>query len=544
MIVLALLGFLLLALRARRRADALVPAGGRLPAVLDSRAIVVIVGVVTGATMWWCWGSVHPLATVHDEIAYLLQARIFASGHWTAPSPPLTRFFEQAYVIVDPAVASKYPPGFSLLLAIGVLLGVPALVPMLLMAASGALVFVLARCIANGGVALLTWILWLSSPSVLLFGPRFYSECVTTACWLAGWLLLLRWRDDGRLRWLLALAVVIGWGAITRPLTMFLYAIPVGVAVLVLTVRRRSWRDLVLAAALGTAVLGVIPLWSARTTGEWRTTPLALYTRQYAPWDLPGFGFNETPPQRPLPPDIARLRVLLGSVHAAHTLEALPSIFMLRMEAIADAVWGGPRKLLLPFALVGLATLGWEGGLALACAVALILGYLSFAMYAGWTLYYYESFPVFAYLTASGMARVLAAITRRSWSDSGGDGWRVATLSPALAWSALLFIPATVVVARVVRRLEAEQHAPQRAFADRLAALEGQRAVVFVRYMPSHDAHVSFVRNSSELARDHIWVVYDRGAVEDRALLERANGRAPWLYDEATGTLERLDVVR
>lgn len=73
--------------------------------------------------MWWCWDQ--PIATVHDELAYLLQAKIFASGRGALPSPVIPEFFEQAYMLVVPALASKYPPGFSLVLALGVMVGAP-----------------------------------------------------------------------------------------------------------------------------------------------------------------------------------------------------------------------------------------------------------------------------------------------------------------------------------------------------------------------------------------------------------------------------------
>jgi hypothetical protein len=35
---------------------------------------------------------------IHDEIAYVLQANIFAHFRWSAPSPPIPAFFEQAHV--------------------------------------------------------------------------------------------------------------------------------------------------------------------------------------------------------------------------------------------------------------------------------------------------------------------------------------------------------------------------------------------------------------------------------------------------------------
>ncbi len=71
------------------------------------------------------WGSFHEPGVAHDERAYLLQAEIFARGHWTAPSPPIAAFFEQMHVFIEPAVFAKYPPAHALTLVPGMWLGLP-----------------------------------------------------------------------------------------------------------------------------------------------------------------------------------------------------------------------------------------------------------------------------------------------------------------------------------------------------------------------------------------------------------------------------------
>ena len=109
----------------------------------------IVAGMVTVLVVRIVWGSLHEPGIVHDERAYLLQAEIFATGRWTAPSPPLATFFEQMHMFIEPAVFAKYPPGHSLALVPGIWLGLPGLMPALMTGLAGALVFWLARRLAN-----------------------------------------------------------------------------------------------------------------------------------------------------------------------------------------------------------------------------------------------------------------------------------------------------------------------------------------------------------------------------------------------------------
>ena len=156
------------------------------PAFLEGHAPVVVAGVLTAAAVAYVWGSLSQVALSHDEAAYVLQARIFASGRWVAPARPLPEFFEQMHVFVTPYLAAKYPPGHSLVLVPGIWMGWPGLVPVLLNGVAGSLLFAHARRLAGGAVGLLTWLIWLTDAGTVQYRVSYLSETTTNVLWLCG----------------------------------------------------------------------------------------------------------------------------------------------------------------------------------------------------------------------------------------------------------------------------------------------------------------------------------------------------------------------
>src|SRR5689334_1827356 len=88
---------------ARRSLPSLRP----LERVLSTRWAAVVVGILTFITFRYAWGSFNRLPIIHDEAAYVLQARLFAAGRW-GDRTPIPEFFEQPYLLVTPKLAEKY----------------------------------------------------------------------------------------------------------------------------------------------------------------------------------------------------------------------------------------------------------------------------------------------------------------------------------------------------------------------------------------------------------------------------------------------------
>jgi hypothetical protein len=511
----------------------------RVTRFVSSSAAPVVCGVISAVIAWWVWGSLNQIPVYHDETAYLLQAKLFASGRWAAPGPPLPEFFEQYHVLVTPVFAAKYWPGHALLMVPGVWLGLAGLVPVLLSGLTGALCFALARRVAGPWVAAGAWFFWTTAPRDVFFRASYFSEVTTGALWLVGWWALLDWYETGRRGALLTVAACVGWSAITRPLTALAFAIPVAIVVLRRTATRRDWRNLGLAAALGSVILGLIPLWNVGTTGDWRLTPYALYARQYFNFGMPGsFGLDTTAataPERSLPPDMQRFDAEQRDMVRSHTVAALPYDLVQRLRQTGDDMWHGWRVVFLPCAVVGLFVLSGAGIYAVASAGLLIGVHLVFAHPPFWSLYYYELQPVLAFLTALGGA--VAAVWVAKWVDTA-----------RLRWAAAVFVCGAACVLAVrdlvaLDRALARRREYGRGFSTLVQRIPERKAIVFVRYAPDHYIHRSLIANEPDWERAHAWIAYDRGP-DNARLVAVAPDRTPYIFDEATGTLSRLTSSR
>jgi len=486
-------------------------------------AVPLVLGAVSAAVTFWVWSGGNFAPRFHDECAYLLQAGIFAEGRWSDPSPPLPDFFEQFHLLVVPARAAKYPPGHALLLAPGVALGAPPTGPLFLVAGTAALLFALTRRFAGERAAFLAWMVWTIAPAGLRQRSSYFSELTTSFLWLAVWWVILKWRDTDRPIWLSVAAFGASWGAITRPLTMLLFAVPLATVVLVRLVKRRRIRDVPAAAIAAILPLLLIPLWSLRTIGSWSMTPLAAYTRAYMPFDVPGFGADTTPPERTLPGCMRGLVPQFLRIHHEHKVGASPRILRERVSAVLRDTFGSSR-ILLAFALLGATLMPREGILALVTGVFLLAGYLIYAHLAAWSIYYLEIQPVLAAATGIGLSAAIGSLP--------GNLLRITTALLVLA----LTVFGTLDVASVWSEKGRSGPRSRRLRAALASLPEARSAVVFVRCKPGADPHEALVQNGPGLASARKWVVHDLGE-RNRELQSASLGRDFYLYDETHGRL-------
>lgn len=376
--------------------------------------------------------------------------------------------------------------------------------------------------------------IWLASPGNLRFRAGYFSEILTSLLWLAGWWALLEWRSTSRVTWLLALAGCVGLGAITRPLTALVFALPVAALVLRDVVVRRAWGQLAASMALGTSIVMLMPLHNAGVTGNWRSSPYARYTTDYLPFDRMGFGLDSTPATMPLPADMQALSAYFSGAHAKHTTQRLPVIAMQRTRAVLTDMGGPPALAALALVLLGLPGAPAAVLFAAGTVLLLLLAHLPYAHFNNWTLYYLEALPVLALLLALGVVRLGRLLTGNSL-EPGDTARRVDLLVTATAAAVLLVLPFRVQAARS----EHLRNAAAQLYFQQLLQAVPQPAVVFVRYGPRHVSHYSLIQNPVDYESAPLWVVYDRGQ-ENAELLALAPKRAAYLYDEALGAITPL----
>jgi hypothetical protein len=221
-----------------------------------------------------------------DEYVYLYQARTYAAGRLWHAAPPVADLFSFNYIAHDAGRAyGTFPPGWPLLLAAGLWLGLPAaLVNPVLGTLTLALVWRLGERLHGPRVAVLATALVAVSPFFLFNAASYFSHTLCGALLLgaAG----LAARDDRTPLWVpLAVGLLIGWAVVTRYLTGVLCGLPVVLWLLRPGVDWRRATALVIAGGLPWAA-GLLAYNQAITGDPLRltTTPLT-----YSLWFRDGF---------------------------------------------------------------------------------------------------------------------------------------------------------------------------------------------------------------------------------------------------------------
>ena len=224
-------------------------------------AIVTAAALATG--IWAHWKIQRGVPDVPDELGYLHQARTFADGHLTAPSPPGPEFHYVSWGVHDhDRWYAVFPPGYGVLLAIGDAVGAPWSVNPLLGAALVLLLFRFAEDLLgrNGNGARVVVLLYLGSWFRLMHAGSFMAHPTAALAAMLAVVGLLRGVVWQRSRgWAAAGGAALAFLGATRQLDAVIVA-----AVLAPAIGLGLWRGRVVAARrLVLAIACALPIAAA-----------------------------------------------------------------------------------------------------------------------------------------------------------------------------------------------------------------------------------------------------------------------------------------
>lgn len=223
-----------------------------------------------------------------DEFSQLLAAKMFASGHVSYPTPPHWQHFETPYVLMEPAYASKYPPGPPALMALGLAVAGSAWAGVLLGAA-----------LMCGGFAwmLQAWVprSWALAGAILAVARYSIHHYWLNSYWggclaaFGGALVigaLPRILRGGRTQPALVMALGLIVLAVTRPYEGLLLSIVPGVVLLLWVVRAPRQRLTAVFAPMSALLViagSGYAFYNWKVTGSPLQMPYTAYTARYEP---------------------------------------------------------------------------------------------------------------------------------------------------------------------------------------------------------------------------------------------------------------------
>ena len=204
-------------------------------------ATLAILTVVVGLAILAGVAALAAFPNSGDEYSYLYQAQTFLAGRLWNALPPVPDFFTTEHILQqDGKWVSQYPPGWALIIAAVVRLGVPAWIASPLTAICLLLVFArLAYEVGGWYTSLLGTALLGISAFFVLNGASYFSHVPTALFGTVFVLFALRFIDCAETGAALAAGAGLGMAGLIRPLSAVLVALPFAVEFLL----RARWSD-------------------------------------------------------------------------------------------------------------------------------------------------------------------------------------------------------------------------------------------------------------------------------------------------------------
>jgi hypothetical protein len=473
-----------------------------------------------------------PEPRFHDEFSYIFGAETLAEGRLATPTHPMWRFFETYHINMQPTYVSKYPPGQSVFLALGIrLFGHPWY---------GVLISVAVMC------GCIYWMLqgWMPSKyallgglfAVLVFGVSHYW---TDSYWggavagIGGTLVLgtlPRLARHGKTSTACAAAIGIAILANSRPFE--------GLALVFLTFAALIWWTrgrfatwlrpavVVPSAIILLSAAGAMAYYNFKTTGSPITLPYSLNQQRYGAsplfWIMPPYAAKHREYRDP------SMREFWESwdVDYYARVRRDPLILIFRIYKAFRELLGDGAGLVLIFLF--------------ACAIPLAalprvrvtLGILMFFFCAialdKFVFPHYMAPAVGAIFIVTMFGVRLLRCHRLKNQPSG-----LTLVASVVALACVLFtVDNTLAIYGRTQPPDASAATDSVVFRRQVAArleTEPGTHLVLVHYAPNHNHHEEIVYNTPDIDQQKIVWAFDFGPEADRPLLDYYRGRKVWL---------------
>jgi len=345
-----------------------------------------------------------------DEVAYMFQARVFARNRLVVSTPANAQAFWTPFVVDHNGLRfGKYPPGWPMLLSLGLRLNAPWLVNALLGVFSLGLIGWLGRCLYGPRLGLVAAGLGLVTPGFLFLSSSLLSHSASLF-WATVALVALFYTVTARPYYAVITGLALGAAFVTRPFAGLGIGLAVGLFLLALLIRGEFRWPVLLWLGLGwLPAAGLLPLYWWAITGDPTFNAYVLVW----PYDRVGFG-----------PDIGPYGYGLR--------EALLINTRLKLTTLAVGLFGWPgwsNLLFIPIPFLTRRAVRWDW-LLLGTIAGIIFVHIFYWAFGGsdggFPRYYYDALPALLLLTGRGLFISTEYLNRVAWSLSGGRlklGW-------------------------------------------------------------------------------------------------------------------------
>jgi len=248
---------------------------------IDRFAVVAAVWVTVVAAMLNFFSyERHP--HIPDEVVYIYHARYLAAGMLTLPAPPVQQAFDIDLMNYE---ADRWfcpvPPGWPLILALGVLFHASWLVNPILAGLNVLLAYLLVRELYDRRTARLATLLLCTSPWHIFMAMNFMTHTFTLTCALVAAVAVAWARRAGSPLWAVVSGVATGAVSLIRPLEGVVVAGLIGLWIIGVGGKRLKISGLAAFAFGVIAVGGIAMPYNKLLTGSPTKFPIMAYTDKY-----------------------------------------------------------------------------------------------------------------------------------------------------------------------------------------------------------------------------------------------------------------------